>query len=447
VGKSVLVIDDEELIRRSLRLALESAGDEVTALGSGREARALLAEQTPDCAIFDLRLRDADGLDLLRGSRARDPRLPVLMITAHGDVDNAIAALRLGAFDFIRKPFEIEEVLAAVANALRTGVLERRVAYLEQQAQGREDTLVHGSEVMRAVLERVERVATQPVPVVLVTGESGTGKELIARALHRRSSRASGPFVELNCSALPEQLVVSELFGHERGAFSDARERKLGLVELADGGTLFLDEIGDLAKAAQAKLLKFVETTEYRRVGGTKTLKVDCRIVAATHRDLATDENFRRDLYFRMAGVSIALPPLRERGEDVMLLARRFLQQFARDYRKPALHFSAAAEALLTGHRWPGNVRELKSAVAQAVLHAEGGEVGRERLSVLAAPTTPDAPALPQHAEDVQPLVAIELGYLRHVLALCGGNKQLAAERLGISRHTLARRLEDGDRS
>jgi DNA-binding NtrC family response regulator len=438
----VLIVDDEELIRRSLRMALEAEGYQVTTAKSGSEARSLLEREPPDCAIFDLRLGDANGLELLRAARLQTPGLKAIMITAHGDVDSAVQALRLGAYDFIRKPFELEEVIAAVHNALHTERLEHRLAYLRDRERA-QSGLVYASAAMKRVVEQTEKLGAQPVPVVLVRGESGTGKELVARALHAASARSQGPFVDLNCSALPEHLVESELFGHERGAFSDAREQKRGLVELADGGTLFLDEIGDLAAAAQAKLLKFVETKEFRRVGGNKQLKVDCRIVAATHRDLTQTQNFRPDLYFRLAGVTLTLPPLREREGDVLLLARHFLQEFAREYRKRLDDFSPQAQQLLAQHHWPGNVRELRAAISFAAALAEEPIIGTELLDQIRrnAPTT-SAETL-SSPEAIQPLDEIEVEYCRRALAACGGNRVLASEKLGISRHTLARKVGD----
>jgi two-component system, NtrC family, response regulator AtoC len=440
VRQSVLIVDDEELIRRSVRMALEGAGCSVTVAGSGAEALRQMQHDVPDCVLIDLRLGDMDGLDVLREVRARVAGLKAIVITAHGDVDSAVQALRLGAYDFIKKPFDLDEVIASVTNALRTDVLERQVAYYS----ARSGDLVFDSDAMRNVVGMVEKVAHQPVPVVLVQGETGTGKELVARALHRNSSSASGPFIELNCSAIPESLIESELFGHERGAFSDAREQKRGLVELAEGGTLFLDEIGDMPAAAQAKVLKFVESREFRRVGGTKVLCVGCRLVAATHRELDRADGFRRDLYYRLAGITITLPPLRERGDDVVLLARHFLDQFAREYRKRFDGFTPEAAALLRAHRWPGNVRELKAAISSAALMADDGLVGVEWLGQIQRAAIASAAALPQAVEGIMSIDQLERSYVSRVLELCGGNKVTAAQHLGISRQTLARWISDG---
>jgi len=352
-----------------------------------------------------------------------------------------VQAMRLGAFDFIKKPFDLEEVLATVANALRTTALESQVAYYS----GRASEMVFASEAMAEAMKRLEKVAAQPVPVVLIQGETGTGKELAARAFHLASPRSTGPFIELNCSAIPETLVESELFGHERGAFSDAREQKRGLVELAADGTLFLDEIGDLPQAAQAKLLKFVESREFRRVGGTKLLSVDCRLVAATHQPLESSATFRRDLYYRLAGVTVTLPPLRERGDDVLLLAHHFLRQCARDFRKPLEGFTPEAERVLRSYRWPGNVRELKAAVTSAAVMAETPRIGTDLLGPIEhrAVAGMREPAPSEEGDGVMTIEQLQRTYATRVLAVCGGNKVLASRKLGISRQTLARWLNE----
>ena len=441
--QSVLIVDDEELICRSLRMTLEQAGYAVAVALSGTEAIAQIGEEPPDCLVVDLRLGDMDGLELLKAARERLATLKAVVITAHGDVDSAVRALRLGAYDFIKKPFDVEEVLASVQNALRADDLERQVAYLTRQERGGKQEVVYRSEPMRAAMGLIEKIAVQPVPVVLIRGETGTGKELAARALHAASERAQKPFIELNCSAIPEPLLESELFGHERGAFSDARQQKHGLVELADGGTLFLDEVGDLPSTAQAKLLKFVESLEFRRVGGTKLLSVDCRVVAATHQNLEELSTFRRDLYYRLAGVTVTLPPLRERGDDVLVLAHHFLAQYARRYRKNLEGFTPAAEDLLRKHRWPGNVRELKAAVSSAALMAETRLIGADLFGQVQRSAVQDLIELPGTGDGIMPIEKLELAYLRRVLDLCGGNKVLAAQKLGISRQTLARKLAE----
>src|SRR5262245_62000742 len=305
--------------------------------------------------------------------RQEVPDVKVILISAHGSIESAVSAMKLGGYDFIKKPFELEEVVAAVRNAARTSSLEQRVAYLaaRERKHAAPATLVHASPRMARIIEDVRVIAASPVPTVLVTGESGTGKQALVRMLHEGSSRAAGPFVELNCSAIPETLVESELFGHERGAFSDARDRKLGLVEIADGGTLFLDEIGDLGAGAQAKLLTFLEQRTFRRVGATAVRRVDARVVAATNRDLramVAARTFREDLYYRLNSITLHLPPLRDRREDVRPLAEHFLAESAREFGRRFTAVAPETVGLLESYPWPGNVRELRAVVSRAAL-------------------------------------------------------------------------------
>ena len=300
----ILVADDEALIRQSLRSALTQEGFEVSVAASGEQAWELYQSARPDVVLLDLVLGDVDGLEILRRIKQDAPEAKVLLMSAYGSIESAVQAMKLGGYDFIRKPFDLEEIVVSVRNAVRTSRLESRIEYLAQKDRSRNDPagFVYKSQVMQNVMAEVRLIAQSPVATVLVFGESGVGKQHIARTLHDLSGRAAGPFVELNCSAVPENLVESEFFGHERGAFSDARDRKLGLVEVADGGTLFLDEVGDLGAAAQGKLLTFLEQRTFRRVGATAMRRVDTRIVAATNRDLSRmvgDRSFRADLWYR----------------------------------------------------------------------------------------------------------------------------------------------------
>jgi DNA-binding NtrC family response regulator len=375
----------------------------------------------------------------------------VILISAHGSIESAVTAMKLGGYDFIRKPFEIEEIVAAVRNAARTTSLEKRVAYLSAQERKRQGggAFVHASARMAELLREIELVAASPVPTVLVTGESGTGKQAVARMLHDGSARAGGPFVELNASAIPDALVESELFGHERGAFSDARERKLGLVEVADGGTLFLDEVGDLGVGAQAKLLTFLEQRTFRRVGATGSRRVDARVVAATNRPLGAmvnERKFREDLYYRLNAITIHLPPLRERLEDVRPLAEHFLAQSAQELNRRFKDLAPETVALLQRHSWPGNVRELKAVIGRAVLLHDEDTLQPGHLPaalVAAALNAPAAAAAPPAGARaaIPTLEDVELAHIRRVLELCGGNRTLAAQHLGITRQTLTKRL------
>jgi len=447
----VLVVDDETLIRQSLQGVLIDEGFEVTAVGSLSHAWAAFEKDRPDIVLLDLVLGDGNGLDLLR--RIKEPGAPVkvVVISAHGSFEHAVSAMKLGAYDFIKKPFELEEVVATVRNAARTSSLEQRVAYLSDQDRRRGSHLVQASAAMRELVRQIEIVAANPVPLLLLLGETGSGKQVLARHFHERSGRGASQLVELNGSAIPESLIESELFGHERGAFSDARERKLGLVEVADGGTLFLDEVGDLGSAAQAKLLTFLEQRTFRRVGATSMRSVDVRIVAATNRDLremVAARTFREDLWYRLSAIALRVPPLRERAEDVAPLAQAFLADDSRQYRRRWRAVSDETLRLLRGYSWPGNVRELRAVMGRAALLHDDEVLGPEHLppeigaAVLAPPPLAEAGgAGAARATTIPTLEAVELAHIRRVLELCDGNRTLAAQYLNITRQTLARKL------
>ena len=448
----LLVVDDERLIRTSLERALSALGHDVEAADSIAAATAALSRTRFDAAVVDLKLPDGSGLELVRKLGAEAPETKIVVITAHGTVDAAVEAMKLGAFDFVNKPFELDELITTVQNALRAGTLERRLAYHDGRARSRFDAdMIAGRAACSVALEReVAMVAPQPVPVVLVVGETGSGKALVAQRLHygAAAARANGPFVELNAAAIPETLIESELFGHERGAFSDARERKLGLVEAADGGTLFLDEIGDLPAAAQAKLLTFLESFSFRRVGATATRTVDVRLVAATNRDLGAmvkEGRFRADLFYRLSAITLRVPPLRERREDIEPLAAHFVVSYAQRYGKSFRAVGDEARKVLETWSWPGNVRELKSVVQRAVLMNDAAtlEVAHLPAELVAAALDPVPAAVAGRPARVPTLEEIEVRYMRAVLQLTGGNKVRAAEHLGITRQTLAKRLGD----
>jgi DNA-binding NtrC family response regulator len=455
MGTHVLVVDDEVLIRQSLRAVLADEGFEVSAAASSAEAATLFDKDKPDIVLLDLVLGDGDGLDRLRRMKEQAPSTKVIVISAHGSFERAVQAMKLGAYDFIKKPFDLEEVVATVRNAARTSTLEQRVAYLSDQDRRRTSTAsVYESAVMRELVHQIGVVAANPVPLLLLLGETGSGKQVLARLYHERSERAAGPMIELNCSAIPEPLIESELFGHERGAFSDARERKLGLVEVADGGTLFLDEVGDLGAAAQAKLLTFLEQRTFRRVGATSTRSVDVRIVAATNRDLramVVERTFREDLWYRLNAIALRVPPLRERPDDIAPLAGAFLADAGRQYRKHWRTLADETARLLRGYRWPGNVRELRAVINRSALLHDGEVLSPNHLpaeiiaAALAAPPGDPAGARPAVGAAIPTLEEVELGHIRRVLELCGGNRTLAAQYLAITRQTLARRLGGGE--
>jgi len=454
VKAQLLVVDDERLIRTSLERALAALGHDVEAADSVGAATAALQRTRFDAVVVDLKLPDGSGIELVRKLGAESPETKVVVITAHGTVDAAVEAMKLGAFDFVNKPFELDELITTVQNGLRAGTLERRLAYHDGRARSRFDAgMIPGRSPRMVALEReVAMVAPQPVPVILVVGETGSGKALVARRLHygAASARADGPFVELNAAAMPETLIESELFGHERGAFSDARERKLGLVEAADGGTLFLDEIGDLPAAAQAKLLTFLESFSFRRVGATATRTVDVRLVAATNRDLGAmvkEGRFRADLWYRLSAITLRLPPLRERREDIEPLAVHFVTSYAQRYGKSFRAVSDEAKKVLEAWPWPGNVRELKSVIQRAVLMNDAAtlEVSHLPAELVAAALDPVPSAIAAAPARVPTLEEIEVRYMRAVLQLTGGNKVRAAEHLGITRQTLAKRLGESE--
>ncbi len=460
----VLVVDDEPLIRQSLHAVLIDEGWQVAAAASLADAWTAFERDRPDVVLLDLVLGDGSGLDLLRRIREASAAIKVVVISAHGSFEHAVSAMKLGAYDFIKKPFELEEVVATVGNAVRTQSLEQQVAYLSEHDRRRGTAhLVCESTAMRGLVRQIEIVAANPVPVLLLLGETGTGKQVLARHFHDRAGRAGGSLVELNCSAIPEALIESELFGHERGAFSDARERKLGLVEVADGGTLLLDEVGDLGAAAQAKLLTFLEQRTFRRVGATASRTVDARIVAATNRDLramVAARSFREDLWYRLSAFALQVPPLRERVEDVEPLAHAFLADASRQYRRRWTGIADETLRLLRAYAWPGNVRELRAVMNRAALLHDEALLRPSHLppeiaaSLLAAPVPAPAPASASAsaakrsaggAAAIPTLEEVEVAHIRRVLELCDGNRTLAAQYLDITRQTLARKLGGGE--
>jgi two-component system, NtrC family, response regulator AtoC len=450
----IRIADDEELIRKSLIKLLREEGYDVDAVGSAAEVLESVRRDPPHALVLDLRLPDGSGLDLLPRLKSMAPEMKVVVITAFGDLPTAVLAMRQGATDFLKKPYEMHEMLLAVER-LKAGLV--RETQLDAFRRGELETflktrIVGESPAMRRIWDVVGKVAQSEAATVLIEGESGTGKELVARAIHFESSRKNAPFLALNCSSFQEPLLENELFGHERGAFTDAKEPKRGLVELADQGTLFLDEVGDLPAATQAKLLRFIEDRTFKRVGGAADLAVDLRIVAATNRvlDSAVREGrFRQDLYYRLKVVSIELPPLRERGEDVLLLARHFLGLYNEKFRKSFLGFEPEVETIFRSYRWPGNVRELRNLLERIVL-LEDDEVLRE--DHLPAEMVSQAESLPRVLRDalaargedggMPTLSEVEQEHILRVLEFTEGNRSRASRILGISRQSLIERLK-----
>jgi two-component system nitrogen regulation response regulator GlnG len=457
---SLLVIDDEQSVRYSFRRVFAGDGVEVLTAGTAAEGLEQVAARAPDVVVLDLQLPDRSGLDVFREIHDRDPKRPVIFITAHGTTETAIEAMKLGAFDYLVKPVDLERLSQILERAFEAARLMRVPAVLP--AEDGDDRIVGRSPVMQEMCKAVGRLAPQDVNV-LITGESGTGKELVARALYHHSRRADRPFLAINCAAIPEALLESELFGHEQGAFTGAARRRIGKFEQADGGTLFLDEIGDLAPALQAKMLRVLQEQRFERLGGSETVQTHVRVLAATNHGLerlVEEGRFRKDLYYRLKVVTVHVPPLRERRDDVAELAHYFLFRFDRELGLDLRGFAPEALELLQAHDWPGNVRELQSAIKEAMLHASGHIVvpeflpeGLRRQRPAGAPARPPAPELDlpglidgllaKGERDVhgRVLEAVERLLLARVLRETHGHQAQASDILGINRTTLRSKL------
>jgi DNA-binding NtrC family response regulator len=446
-AQTLLVVDDERSLRFSIGEWARDQGFHALEASGGDDALAKVRERCVDVVLLDLRLGQEDGMDVLRQLRGEDPALPVIMLTGHGTMAHAVEATRLGAFHFVTKPPDLDELGVIVARALEHARLQREVEHWRSDPRGH--VLVGESLALKDVLHRLERAARSDTATVLIRGETGVGKELMARQLHARSARATGPFIDLNCSAIPEQLLESELYGHERGAFTDAKRFRKGLFELAHHGTLFLDEIGEMAPQLQAKLLRVLESRTFRRVGGSEDVRVDVRVVAATHRDLrrlVEEGRFREDLYFRLNVVPIDIPPLRERRDDVPALAEHFMVRLCAELGRPVAQIEPEAMAALSAYAWPGNIRELKNALERMVLLEADDAIRLEHLPPEITGVRAPEPgglgeALP--SGQVRPLAEVERLAIEQALAVCGGNKTRAATQLGISRQTLRTKLKE----
>jgi DNA-binding NtrC family response regulator len=444
----VLVVDDDPVLCETLEVGLRKRGYDVAWRTSAAEAIGALDVEPGDAVVTDLNMRGGSGIDLCARVAERWPDVPVVVLTAFGSLETAVQAIRAGAYDFISKPVELDVLAIALDRAIKHKQLREEVKRLRDEAARapqRPADLLGDSEAMRRVYDLVERIADSEVSV-LVTGESGTGKEVVARALHARSRRRQGPFVAVNCAAVPEPLLESELFGHVRGAFTDAKESRPGLFQRAHGGTLFLDEIGDMPLALQPKLLRVLQERAVRPVGGTQETTVDVRIVAATNRDLEEaieERRFREDLYFRVNVVQVPLPPLRARGGDVLLLAQQFLSRFATRAGKQVLGISPQAAERLLSYEWPGNVRELQNCMERAVALTRYDHIAvddlpekirdYQRSHVLVASDDPS---------ELVPMEQVERRYIRRVLEAVHGNKTAAARILGYDRKRLYRKIE-----
>lgn len=437
---SILIVDDEDGIREFLADALATDGHDTTEAADGLEAVRQLNDRAFDLMITDLRMPGAlDGVDLLRRARSDQPEMEVIVLTAHGTVDTAVEAMKQGAFDYLQKPLAGPGQLRLLVSR----ALERRRLLARQEVERTSRStppLTYGDPVMEPVVRALERVAATSSTVLLL-GESGTGKELAARTIHERSPRSAGPFVPINCAAISETLMESEIFGHEKGAFTGATQDRRGRLELADGGTLFLDEIGELKPELQAKLLRVLQERRFERVGGTRTIEVDVRWIAATNRDLdamVEEGTFREDLYHRLAVFPIALPPLRERRRDLLPLAETLLARVSAEVGRPVLHFDELARERILQAPWPGNVRELANALERATILAEGETLRGEDLRI----STPrgGGPVGPAATEGT--MEDIEQEAIRRALDQVGGNRRRAAKKLGIGERTLYEKIK-----
>jgi DNA-binding NtrC family response regulator len=441
----VLVIDDEKAIRWSLGEALRGQGYDVSEAENGAAGIAAFREDPADIVILDLKLPDTNGLAVLKTLREDDPDLPVIMMTAYGEVETAVEAIKTGAYDFILKPFQLEKMKNAIRHALDNRRMRSELDGIRKKERESYDfkNFIGTSEVMRTVFDTVRKIGESRASTILIQGESGVGKELVARAIHDSSDGGEDrPFLEINCAALPETLLESELFGHEKGAFTDAKFRKKGLFELAEGGSIFLDEIGEMGVTLQSRLLRVLENKTFRRVGGVKDLRVNTRIIAATNRDLKkaiADGQFRNDLYYRLQVIPIAIPPLRERPEDIPLLVNHFISMFNREFKKSVKKAGSGVVTILQSYAWPGNVRELKNVIERAILLDAEDELLPEHLPAEITGTGTTAGSAVEEMPDLKPMSIrdMERILIRKALAETGGNKSQAARILGISRQTL----------
>jgi DNA-binding NtrC family response regulator len=443
----VLVVDDDQSMCEMIREDLIRRGFEVTWHTAAEPAFDALMQGTFNVVLTDLNMPGMDGIDLCHRIVENRPGIPVVVITAFGNLESAVAAIRAGAYDFVTKPIELEMLALTIERAVKHSALQEKVKILSEAVErtSRFDDLLGASRPMERLYEQMSRVADSNASV-LITGESGTGKELVARSLHERSGRRAGPFVAINCAALPYNLLESELFGHKKGAFTDARSDRSGLFLQADGGTLLLDEIGDFPLVLQPKLLRALEAGVVRPVGGDRDVSFDVRVLASTNRDLqaAVDERrFREDLYFRVNVIQLDVPPLRSRGTDILLIAQHFLERFASESGKNVTGISEVVARKLLDYDWPGNVRELRNAIERAVILTRYDTLSVEDLPErLQSYSSSRMFVGGDDPSELLPMDVVEQRYIRHVLRVVGGNKALASRVLGFDRKTLYRKLE-----
>lgn len=446
----ILVVDDEYLVRWALQQNLEKEGFEVFVAETGEEGLVKVKEEAPDLVLLDIKLPGISGYEVLEEVLKIDPGIVPIMITAFEDVGGVVKAMRLGAFDYITKPFDFSKVLLSIQKSLETSKLKREVTRLRTEKRvwtGIRDIVVVSMEMTR-VFEMAERIAQSDASTVLIQGESGTGKELIAHVIHARSRRKDMPFITINCAGFTEYLLENELCGHEKGAFTDAREVKRGLLEVAEGGTLFLDEIGDMDLNLQAKILRLVEQKTFRRMGGVKDIQANVRIITATNKDLLRlkeEGKFREDLFYRINVASLRIPPLRERKDDILPLTKYFIQKFNEDFHKNVQNISKGVQEFFLGYRWPGNVRELKNVVERAMLLGEGDTLLMEHLPIEILGNasreggTIEGINIPPEGISLE---KVEEALVRQALKMTNGNQTKAARLLDISRDALRYRMQ-----
>ena len=454
LNNRILIVDDEVILCHSLKMALEDEGYQVDIANSGEAAIRRVPIFDPAVVLLDFRLPEMDGIQVLKEIKDHNPEINAIMITAFGNTQTIVEAIKLGAYDFVNKPFELAGLKALIKNAMEKQTLLREVEYLryKQDKLNRYGDLVGSSSQMLEIYKQIETLSATAETTILIRGETGTGKELVAGAIHYKSNRSKAPFMEINCATLNENLLESELFGYEKGAFTDAKQRKKGLFEIAQGGTIFLDEIGEIALPLQAKLLRFLDKKQFKPLGSGKDIKVDVRVITATNRNLekAIEEgSFRNDLYYRLNVVSLNMPPLRERKEDILLLANYFLDQFCKEMGKTPKQFSIQVIELFEHYPWYGNVRELRNLIERLVILARSTVIDKDLLPPAMVngnfkefDGTP-SPSPDLKSKDLEEMVLrYEKNIIEDALNRSGGNKTIAAEILGVSRFSLNRRLE-----
>jgi len=444
----ILIIEDEKLVRWSLKEQLIKSSYSVLEAEDGQSGQESFTQHSPDLVLLDIKLPDANGLDLLKVFHKENSEIPIIIMTGHGNVEMAIDAMKRGAVNYIDKPFNIEELKIKIEQALKQYSLSREIKYLRQksgQVTGF-DHIIANSKSMKNVLNLLSKVCYGPSTTILLQGESGTGKDVIARSLHANSLRSHKAFMNITCSALQDQLLESELFGHEKGAFTDAHSQKKGMFEMAHGGAVFLDEIGEVSLGFQAKLLRFLEEKSFKRVGGTEDIQVDVQIIAATNKDLVKEVEegrFREDLFYRLNVLTITLPPLRERMDDVLPMAQHFIVMFNKEFKRNVLGLSDEAVKVLTDHHWPGNVRELKNCIERAMIFCEEGNIELEHISFsgrLPNSRQKNEISIPSAGLDFEQ--DVEQSYIITALKMVNGNHTKAADLLGMNRDQIRYRIK-----